>query len=137
MMEQVVSGSQLLAIVLRHDRGGDPGITFFTPPDFSQQLAYMNHPKGYEIGGHTHREIERQIFYTQEVLFVWSGRVRATFYDRDETRVTSRDLNAGDVVMLVSGGHGFEMLEDTEMIEVKQGLYMGDQDKIRYNSGHR
>jgi mannose-6-phosphate isomerase-like protein (cupin superfamily) len=134
MVEEVFSDSRLLGIILRHDRSPGPGISFFTPPQFSQQLAYMNHPKGYQIGAHTHREIERQVFYTQEVLFIRKGRVRVDFYD-GEIKVVSHQIEAGDVVMLVSGGHGFEMLEEAEIIEVKQGPYLGEQDKIRYEPG--
>jgi mannose-6-phosphate isomerase-like protein (cupin superfamily) len=131
MIESIEYANKVMAIIVRHDMS-DPGIHFFTPPSFSQQLAYMSHPAGHRIGAHTHREIERQVIYTQEVLFIRKGRMRVDFYDAEKVRIDSRELGAGDVIMLVSGGHGFEMLEETEMIEVKQGPYLGDEDKIRF-----
>lgn len=137
MIEEIVSEGRLLAIILPNDNSTGKGITFFTPPHFSQQLACMNHPRGYKIATHTHREIERQVYYTQEVLFIRRGQVKVRFFNQERIEVANRDLGAGDVIMLISGGHGFEMLEETEMIEVKQGPYMGDQDKIRYDSENR
>jgi hypothetical protein len=131
MVQLVEYNQQLIAIILRYD-SSDSGIHFFTPHDFSQQLAYMNRPAGYVIGAHNHRKIERQVFYTQEVLFIRKGRVKVDFYDDSRNKIDCRELGAGDVIMLVSGGHGFEMLEETEMIEVKQGPYMGDEDKVRF-----
>jgi mannose-6-phosphate isomerase-like protein (cupin superfamily) len=124
-------GQTLAIIVPSHVSAS--GIRFFTPDHFSQQLAYMTHPAGHVIGAHVHREIERQIFYTQEVLIIKKGRVRVDFYDKERTNVESCELVSGDVIVLVSGGHGFEMLEETEMIEVKQGPYTGDADKIRFD----
>lgn len=123
---------QTLAIVVPHDISVR-GIRFFTPDHFSQQLAYMAHPAGHVIGAHVHREIERQIFYTQEVLIIRKGKVRVDFYDDARVNVESRELATGDVIVLVSGGHGFEILEETEIIEIKQGPYTGDADKIRFD----
>ena len=108
------------------------GINFFTPGDFSQQLGYMNRPEGYVIPPHVHNPVAREVQYTKEALFIKSGRVRVDFYDDDQTYLESRILETGDVILLAYGGHGFEMLEPTEMIEVKQGPYAGDQDKTRF-----
>lgn len=127
---------KVLAIIIPRDLSVD-GIHFFTPPHFSQQLACMNRPGGHQVEAHTHREMARQIFYTQEVLFIRKGRVRIDFFSEERVKVDSRELAAGDVVMLVSGGHGLEMLEQTEMIEVKQGPYLGDEDKIRFETGRK
>ena len=71
----------------------------------------------------------RAVTFTREVLFVKAGKVRVDFYCDDRSYLESRILRAGDVILLASGGHGFEMLEDTEMIEVKQGPYAGGADK--------
>jgi mannose-6-phosphate isomerase-like protein (cupin superfamily) len=131
LIDTIEKNGEVLAIIVPFG-SSEEGIHFFTPPSFSQQLAYMFHPAGHRIGAHTHREIERQVIYTQEVLFIRKGRVRVDFYDEEKVRIDSRELGAGDVIMLVSGGHGFEMLEETEMIEVKQGPYLGDEDKIRF-----
>lgn len=54
------------------------------------------------------------------------------FYDEYEDYLESRELHAGDIILLVSGGHGFTVLDEVEMIEVKQGPYAGDNDKKRF-----
>lgn len=131
MFERVTHKTDLLAIIIRYAYA-NPGINFFTPDDFSQQLAYMNHPAGKIIPPHVHNPVQREVFYTQEVLFLKRGRLRVDFYDDERQYLESRILNAGDTILLASGGHGFEALEEIEMIEVKQGPYAGDADKTRF-----
>jgi hypothetical protein len=92
----------------------------------------MRHPAGKVIQPHVHLPVPRQVRYTQEVLFLRRGKLRVTFYDDAERAVDERILEAGDVILLASGGHGFEVLEEIEMIEVKQGPYSGDDDKRRF-----
>ena len=130
-IEHVFEEEKLLAIILRTNFQKE-GIDFFTPPNFSQQLGYMNRSKGYKIAPHIHNKVERIISYTQEVLFIKSGSVRVDFYKNDKTYLNSKILNTGDVILLSSGGHGFEMLEDCEIIEVKQGPFAGNIDKSRF-----
>ncbi len=109
------------------------GIEFFTPDNFSQQLAYMNRPSGYRIQPHVHNSVKREVTHTQEVLLIRSGKVAIDFYGDEREFIGERVLTAGDVILLVSGGHGFRMLEPTEIIEIKQGPYTGEQDKTRFN----
>ena len=130
-IEYLFEGEKLLAIILRTSFHKE-GIDFFTPSDFSQQLGYMNRGKGYKIQPHIHNKVERTIDYTQEVLFVKNGLVRVDFYKTDKTYYISKLLNKGDVILLSFGGHGFEMLEDSEIIEVKQGPFAGNIDKSRF-----
>ena len=131
MIDEILHKGRLLALILRAGFRAD-GIRFFTPDDFSQQLGYMSRPPGYVIPPHVHNAVERSVQYTKEVLFIKSGKVRVDFYDDDQNYLESRVLEAGDVILLAFGGHGFEMLEPTEMIEVKQGPYAGDADKTRF-----
>lgn len=130
-LEKIIHNNSLLAIIIRSGFEKD-GIEFFTPNDFSQQLAYMNRPAGYKIAPHVHNKVQREVFYTQEVLFIKKGKVKIDFYDDSKNYIDTRILETGDVIMLASGGHGFEMLEPTEMIEVKQGPYAGEHDKTRF-----
>ena len=132
MVEEVVHNDQLIAIIISAAYS-KKGIEFFTPNDFSQQLAYMNRPQGYVIEPHVHNVVERQVNLTQEVLFIKKGKMRVDFYDNDKNYFRSIILQSGDVILLASGGHGFEMLEETEMIEVKQGPYAGEMDKERFD----
>ena len=131
MIETITHGDTTLAIILPANYRGD-GIQFFTPDEFSQQLAYMNHPNGYVIPPHVHNAVKREVQFTKEVLFIRSGRLRVDFYNESRTYLESRILESGDVILLAHGGHGFEMLEDTEIVEVKQGPYAGDADKTRF-----
>jgi mannose-6-phosphate isomerase-like protein (cupin superfamily) len=131
MIEQITDQNQLLALIVSH-RFNESGIHFFTPNELSQQLAYMHHPTGKVIQPHVHNPVIREVTYTQEVLFIKSGKLRVDFYNDQQEYLDSRILEAGDVILLVTGGHGFEVLEEIEMIEVKQGPYVGEQDKTRF-----
>jgi len=131
MIESVKFGDITLAVILRADYHAE-GIQFFTPNDFSQQLGYMNRPSGYVIPPHVHNPVAREVQFTKEVLIIKSGKVRVDFYDEDQTYLESRILSQGDIVLLAFGGHGFEMLEASEIIEVKQGPYAGESDKTRF-----
>lgn len=130
-IERIESGNELLALIVRRDFAV-PGISFFTPSDLSQQLAFMHHPTGKLISPHVHNAVPREVVYTQEVLFIRRGRLRVDFYDPQRTYLYSRVLQGGDVILLIKGGHGFEVLEEVEMFEVKQGPYAGDHDKTRF-----
>ena len=132
MIESVNSGDITLAVILRADYHAE-GIQFFTPNDFSQQLGYMNRPQGYVIPPHVHNPVTREVQFTKEVLIIKSGKVRVDFYDDDQHYLESRILNQGDIVLLAFGGHGFEMLEASEIVEVKQGPYAGEGDKTRFS----
>lgn len=131
MIENIIHAGRTLAILL-YSGYREQGIHFFTPGDFSQQLGYMNRPQGYVIPPHVHNPLLREVHYTKEVIFIKSGKVRVDFYDDDQIYLESRILNQGDVLLLAFGGHGFEMLEATEIIEIKQGPYAGEGDKTRF-----
>ncbi len=131
MVENVTYHNQLLAIIVSH-KFKERGIHFFTPNELSQQLAYMRHPVGKVIQPHVHNPVHREVQYTQEVLFIKRGKLRVDFYNNQQQYLESHILEAGDVILLVTGGHGFEVLEEIEMIEVKQGPYLGEQDKTRF-----
>ena len=132
MIEEVKHNGILLALIIRANYQSD-GIEFFTPDEYSQQLAYMKRPKDYVILPHTHNAVKREIFFTQEVLLIKSGKVRVDYYDKNQKYFVSNILNKGDVILLADGGHGFKMLEESEIIEVKQGPYVENKDKTRFD----
>jgi hypothetical protein len=131
MIEKIERNQELYAIIV-HSSFFQPGISFFTPDEFSQQLAFMHHPQGKVIKPHLHNPVPRQVTYTQEVLFIKSGKLRVDFYDEDKNYFESRMLGQGDVILLAKGGHGFEVIEEVQMFEVKQGPYAGELDKTRF-----
>lgn len=132
MIERIANQSEELAIIIRDDFH-EEGIHFLTPGEYSQQLAYMHHPQGKIIDAHVHNEVHRDIRFTQEVLVLKKGKLRVDFYDAQKKYLESRILFKGDIILLVSGGHGFEVLEEVEMVEIKQGPYVGENDKVRFS----
>ncbi len=131
MINEIKHDDRILAMIIRANYSAD-GIKFFTPDDFPQQLGYMKHPKGHKIIPHLHNKLKREIFYTFEVLYIKSGKVRVNFYDDHKNYIKNDTLHGGDVILLAYGGHGFEILEDSEIIEIKQGPYAGNDDKTRF-----
>jgi mannose-6-phosphate isomerase-like protein (cupin superfamily) len=132
MIAEIRNQGKLLGLIVRHCFQ-KPGIHFFTGDDATLQLGYMQHPAGKIIEPHIHNPVPREVCYTFEVLFVKRGRVRVDFFDEKQNYLESRILEAGDTILLATGGHGFEALEELEMIEIKQGPYAGNRDKTRFN----
>ena len=122
------SSGQALCYVIRGNT--KPGqTTFITPPDAKQQVGFIVYPKGGVIARHIHRPLERHIIGMAEVLVVRSGHCQIDIYDDQESLVTVRDLYQNDVVLMVGGGHGLKIIEDTVLLEIKQGPYLGADDK--------
>ncbi len=130
-VEEIKKKNRLLPMIIRNNYICE-GVDFITPNEYSQQVAYMHHPKGKVIDAHVHNLVHRNVVMTQEVLFIKKGILRVDFYDEYEDYLESRNLKTGDIILLVSGGHGFEVLEEVEMVEVKQGPYAGENDKRRF-----
>lgn len=132
MFEKICTDTETLAIIIRCNFRGKE-IEFFTSSDFSQQLGYMRRPAGYLIEPHVHKLVVREIKYTQETIIVRSGRVQVDLYTTDKNFFASRILESGDIILLAEGGHGFTFLEESELIEVKQGPYISfEVDKERF-----
>ena len=103
--------------------------TFITPPDSKQQVGFIVYSRDGVIKRHIHRQLERHIVGMAEVLVVRSGHCQIEVYDEEKKPVTVRDLYQNDVVVMVAGGHGFKIVEDTVLLEIKQGPYLGPEDK--------
>jgi len=129
MVEYIKSRrGNLIAIVLP-EHIDTKGATFFTPPDFSQQVGLLRHPKGATVRPHVHKLVKRKIERTQEVLHVKKGKVAVLLYDENRKYLGTRILKKGDTILLAGGGHGIEVLQDSLMLEIKQGPYAGVDDK--------
>jgi mannose-6-phosphate isomerase-like protein (cupin superfamily) len=131
MIDTIKHSGVTLAIIIKNEFN-QQGVHFVTSNDESQQLAYMHHPAGKLIAPHVHNPVLRDVHFTKEVLFIRKGKLRVDFYSEKQDYLESRILCSGDVILLSEGGHGFEVLEEIEMFEVKQGPYAGDQDKTRF-----
>ncbi len=132
MLEFIEDKGQLIAIFISNEYKSEKDLDFLTEDSNSLQLAFMNHSSGTIIQSHYHNNIERCIPKTQEVLVIKSGKIRVDLYDDNQALFESKVLTGGDIMMFCSGGHGFEILEDVEMFEVKNGPYLGDIDKTKF-----
>ena len=131
MIEPIVIDGRQVAIIVRAEH--QPNKTeFVTTSEDTLQLGYVVYAAGKSITPHIHRTVERRIQGTPEVLYVRKGRMKTIFYSNDKARRGEVILNHGDVILLLEGGHGFEMLEDTVLMEIKQGPYLGEMDKERF-----
>ena len=130
-VETVRDGEQVLAIIVRGSYDAE-GISFFSPGDFPLQLGHMRRPAGYRIAPHVHHPVQRNTIGTQEVLFIRKGIVRVSFYSEARELVDSRVVSEGDILLLAAGGHGFDVLEEATIVEVKNGPYMEGADKGRF-----
>ncbi len=127
MLEQVkdTDTDLLIAMIVRAEFKRE-GVEFFTPDNFSQQLGYMNRPKGYTVNPHTHKKVISEMHLTHEVLYIKTGKIKILLYNNNNQFIKECILNTGDVILLAAGGHSIEMLEDSELIEIKQGPYSND-----------
>lgn len=121
----VDGGAELLAIVIGANQPIKPGAEFLTPPDMPMQLACIGHPAGHKVRPHVHLDVNRTFSRTQEVLYVRKGKAQLDLFTADGEPAGSRILAAGDLVMLVAGGHGLTVLEEVEIVEIKGGPYLG------------
>lgn len=124
------SRGRIIALVIKASYSGN-GIDFFTKDEDFMQVAYMGHPAGYAIAPHFHNLIRREVDYTCEALIMRKGVMEVCLYEEQKIIHTFK-LYIGDVLVLFGGGHGFKMIEAVEMIEIKQGPYVGINDKTRF-----
>jgi len=130
-LEKIEKGGNIFAIVVRRNFA-TPGVHFFTPGEFSQQLGMLVHDKGKVVERHRHKLVRREIHRTQEVLIILEGKIRVRVFDEEGALLSSVVLRSGDSILLASGGHRVEVLEKARILEVKQGPYAGFDDKEYY-----
>lgn len=134
MIEKVVHKKKLQALIVRGNYRNRKGVTFFTPNESTQQFGYMKHKKKYVIRPHLHKKRLTKILNTTEVILILKGMLRVDFYTQYEKYLSSKILKENDIIMLVHGGHGFKVLKDVEMLEIKQGPYSLNKDKIKFDN---
>ena len=127
-IEYVTSDGRMIAQIIRAQF--QPTETrFMTPDDFNQQVGFIVYARGGRVARHRHKKIERRIVGTSEVIVIRKGRCVVDLYNEDEALVATRELRQGDIIIMVSGGHGFRATEDTVFLEIKQGPYTGVEEK--------
>lgn len=127
-IECVTSDSNMIAQIIRAEF--EPTETqFMTPDDFNHQVGFIVYPRGGRVARHRHKRIERRIVGTSEVIVIRKGSCVVDLYNDDQALVATRELRQGDIIIMVSGGHGFRAIEDTVFLEIKQGPYTGVEEK--------
>jgi hypothetical protein len=127
-VESITAGGRTFALIVRQERAPE-ATTFVTGDDATQQVGFVVHDAGQEVKRHYHLPLRREIVGTGEVLVVREGRCEMDVYDDEQQLIGTRELSAGDVMVMLGGGHGFRMLEDTVLLEIKQGPYFGTDEK--------
>lgn len=130
-VEHIIHNGEHLADIIRAEMA--PNRTMFlTSPELKQQVGFIVYLADGEIYRHIHLPLKRQITGTSEVLIVKKGRCLVDIYNNTKEFVVTKELRCGDVMLMISGGHGFRMLEDTIFLEIKQGPYTGLNEKERF-----
>jgi hypothetical protein len=126
-----------IAMIFRHTLAVD-GVKFFTSEDNPFQIGIHARKKGVVLAPHVHL-MEKPLTITsiQELLFISSGKIRVTLYETDGTKIEAVILTTGDAILLMNGGHGVDILEDSKIFELKQGPYPGTTHaKLYFDAGH-
>ena len=134
MIEKILHKKRLFALIVRRQFRKKSGINFFTPTDATQQFGFMKHKKNHFIKPHKHNKRLTRILRSTEVILLLKGTLRTDFYNNNNKYLLSKIINEGDIIMLIHGGHGFKVLKNIEMIEVKQGPYYLASDKVRFKA---
>ena len=132
MIEKIFNKKKMYALIVRNSYKKKKGVSFFTDEKATQQFGYMNHKKDHIILPHRHNKRQSKILLTTEVIILLRGILRVDFYSDKEKYLFSKKLYANDLIMLSHGGHGFKVLKDVKMIEVKQGPYSLSMDKVKF-----
>ena len=137
-VERIEEGNETLALVVR-DEDWEEGLNFVSSKEDYQQVGIWGYNQGKKLAPHIHLVAPREVLRTQEVVFVKEGRIKADIYTEKEEFLKSVELKKGDIMILLNGGHGYEILEEnTRVLEVKNGPYVGaDKDRKRIHPLHR
>ena len=134
MIEKILHKKKLFALIVRKQFRKKSGIKFFTSKKATQQFGFMKHKKNHVIKPHKHNKRLTRILRTTEVILLLKGTLRVDFYNDKYKYLFSKKINERDIIMLIHGGHGFKVLKNVEMIEVKQGPYSLASDKIKFKT---
>tara|TARA_B100000780_G_scaffold109357_1_gene76449 strand:+ start:1285 stop:1722 length:438 start_codon:yes stop_codon:yes gene_type:complete len=133
MLKEIIHKKKLYALIIKETYQKKKGISFFTGNDSNQQIGFMSHPKDYLIKPHKHQKRETKIFITSEVIILQKGELRVDFYDTNKKYLFSVIVKKNQIIMLVHGGHGFKVLKPVKMLEIKQGPFVSNKDKIKFD----
>tara|TARA_B110000238_G_C15946005_1_gene361101 strand:+ start:85 stop:501 length:417 start_codon:yes stop_codon:yes gene_type:complete len=131
LVKNIIIEKKIVAKVFRYNKKKFKGIKFYTASDLNMQVGNMSHSKNHIIKPHFHINRQKIIKQMSELLIIFSGQLKVYFYNKNKLKVKSIIINKKDMILLLSGGHGFKVLKKLEMLEIKQGPFIGEKDKIR------
>ena len=134
MIKEIIHKNRLYALIIKETYKDKKGISFFTKDNANQQIGFMSHPKNYKIKPHIHQKRKTKIFITSEVIILQKGKLRVDFYDTKKKYLFSVNIKKNQIIMLVYGGHGFKVLEPVKMLEIKQGPFISNKDKVKFGN---
>ena len=132
MITKIYHKRKLFALIVENTYRQKKGINFFSSDDLPQQFGYINQKKNHIIQPHKHCKRDTKIYTTSEVLIILKGVIRVDFYDLRQKYLFSKIIKKGQIIFLLHGAHGFKVIKDVHMIEVKQGPFKKNMDKIRF-----
>lgn len=132
-INRLCDGDAVCAIHVSNDEWGD-GLKFFSADEDFVQVGTWGYDAGKELAAHFHNPLPREAGWTQEVLYIKQGAIRATVFGLSQQELGTVTAGAGDILVLLRGGHGYEILDDqTQVLEIKNGPYFGaDRDRTRF-----
>ena len=130
-IKNIFVDKKIVAKVFKYQNKSFKGIEFFTASNLNMQIGLMGHSKNHIIKPHFHINRKKIVKQMSELLIIFSGQLRVYFYNKKKLRDKSLILNKKDMILLISGGHGFKVLKKLEMLEIKQGPFIGEKDKVR------
>tara|TARA_B110000444_G_C18387713_1_gene387837 strand:+ start:122 stop:538 length:417 start_codon:yes stop_codon:yes gene_type:complete len=131
VQKDIIIEKKIVAKVFKYTNKKFKGIKFFTSSDLNFQVGLMAHHKNHIIKPHFHINRKKIIKQMSELLIIFSGTLKVFFYNKKKIKTKTVILNKKDMILLISGGHGFKVLKKLEMLEIKQGPFVGEKDKIR------
>ena len=125
-IKEIKQGTLVLARHISAENVWGDGLQFFSKDEEFEQVGTWNYNQGKILLAHTHNELAREVHWTQEVLYLHTGKLKAKIYDTFNELIAELIVNKGDILILLRGGHGYEILEDdTKVIEINNGPYLG------------
>ena len=135
-VREIKDGELMLARHVTADEWDKGGLGFFSQDSEFLQVGIWNYDSGKRLLAHTHNDVARTFQRTHETLYVRRGRIEARIFNEGRELVDTLQVGEGDMLTLMSGGHGYTILEDgTQVLEIKNGPYLGaERDRIRIES---
>lgn len=129
MIEKIKDKEEEIATIVYRD-SFEERVKFITPDDFPLQFGIMKYEEGDSVHPHTHPNLPRVITQSQEIIHVVEGKIKLDIFNSKGELCASKILKGGDSAFFAKGGRGWTALEETRMIEIKQGPYLGEKDKV-------